>query len=75
MRRDRRERPRRGGRERDNETAEADGTVQHRAPGRVSPVDQRRAESVRAGARRPGPPQGRRPGATPPPRRRAAVPP
>jgi hypothetical protein len=40
MRRDRRERPRRGGRERDNGTAKEDGAVQCWLPGRVTPVDQ-----------------------------------
>jgi len=44
-------RPRRGGRERDNETAEEDDTTQLRLRARVSPVDQRRTEGVRAGAR------------------------
>ena len=75
MRRNRRERPRHGGRERDNEPPRKTAPSSHEPRDRVSSVDQRRAEDVRAGARRPGPPQGRRPGAIAGPRRRAAAPP
>src|ERR1700733_8381135 len=56
MRRDRRERPRRGGRERDTGSAEEDGNVQHRMPCRMACHDQRH-DGVRAGACRPGPPR------------------
>ena len=75
MRRDRRERPRRGGRERDNETAEEDRTVQRRSRDRMNPADQRRADGMRTGARTAGASPGRRPCAIAGPRRRAAVPP
>jgi hypothetical protein len=56
MRRDRRERPRRGGRERDTGSAEEDGNVQHRMPCQMACHDQRH-DGVRAGACRPGPPR------------------
>ena len=56
MRRDRRERPRRGGRERDTGSAEEDGNVQHRMPCRMACHDQRH-DGVRTGACRPRPPR------------------
>jgi hypothetical protein len=53
MRRDCRERPRRGGRERDTWIAEEDGVMQHRVASRVSLTDLRRGERVgRRGAGR-----------------------
>jgi pimeloyl-ACP methyl ester carboxylesterase len=43
--------------------AEEDGPVQHGLRAQESLIDRPRAEGTRAGERRPGPPQGRRPGA------------
>jgi hypothetical protein len=59
MRRDRRERPRPGGRERDTGSAEEDGNVQHRMDCRMACHDQRH-DGVRDGACRPGPKAGGR---------------